>query len=299
VTVGVPTYNRPDGLRRAVESVLAQTYRELDVVISDNASTDGTEAVCRSLAAADDRVRYVRQPHNLGLTENFNFVLSTPRTEFVMALADDDRLESDFVERCVAALDTDSSLVAASGAAHYGAAHPALLDLLAEDPAERVRRYFDAVRAGVAFFYGLIRREALDAALPLQNRLAGDWQLCGRLAMQGRMRTVEETWINRSDDGTSASYAGTVRSLGLTAREARHPHLAIATFIYFDIARDAAVYAPLGTARRRRLAAACAFGVLRARPFNIVDDALRPLLSRPRLRSVDHALHTLVRRLEG
>jgi hypothetical protein len=219
-----------------------------------------------------------------------------------MVLADDDWLEATYVEHCLAALDADPGLVLASGGARYhggdGAPVPgAELDLLDPDPARRVLRYFAQVRDNVTI-YGLIRRSALTPLLPMQNRLAGDWLLCGRLAMTGRIRTISSTWVNRSVSGTSSSYALTVRSMGLTAREERHPHLAIAGFVYADIARDAAVYAPLGRVRRVALGAACALAVLRTRPFNVVEDAIAPLLRRPRLRVLNRALRPVARRLQ-
>jgi GT2 family glycosyltransferase len=302
VTVGVPTYNRAGSLARALESVLAQTHADLELVVSDNASTDGTPATCAAFAERDDRVRVLRQPRNLGLTENFNRLLREAAGEIVMVLADDDWLEPTYVEHCLAALDADPGLVLASGGARYhgdglAPAAGAEVDLLDDDPERRVRRYFERVRDN-ATIYGLIRREALQRVLPMQNRLAGDWLLCGRLAMLGRVRAVGSTWVNRSVSGTSSSYARTVRSMDLTAREARHPHLAIASFVYADIARDAAAYAPLGPSRRRRLGLACALAVLRARPFNAFEDALRPLLSRPRLRWIDRALRPIVQRLQ-
>ena len=78
----------------------------------------------------------------------------------------------------------------------------------------------------------------------------------------------------------------------------RHPHIAIARFIYADIAHESPVYAPLGR-RRRTVALAAVRGVLRTRKLNVLDDALRPLLARPRLHSLDRALHTLAQRLQG
>jgi hypothetical protein len=300
--VGVPTYNRAASLRRALESVLAQTHADLEVLISDNASTDETPELCAEIAARDPRVRVIRQAQNIGLTANFNALLGAAAGEFVMVVADDDWLEPTYVEHCLAALDAAPGLVVASGGARYRGGDGATvtgaeMDLLDADPARRVWRYFGHVRDN-ATIYGLMRHSALPAVLPMQNRLAGDWLLCGRLAMTGRIRTVGSTWVNRSATGTSSSYARTVASMGLTAREARHPHLAIAQFIYADIARDAAVYAPLGAAPRRLLGLTCALAVLRTRPFNVVEDALAPLLRRPRLRWINRALRPVARRFQ-
>lgn len=300
--MGVPTYNRAASLRRALESALGQTQAEIEILISDNASTDETPELCAEIAARDRRVRVIRQAENVGLTANFNALLTAAAGEFVLVLADDDWLEPTYVEHCLVALDADPGLVLASGGARYHGGNGAPvsgveLDLLDPDPARRVLRYFAHVRDNVTI-YGLIRRSALTPLLPMQNRLAGDWLLCGRLAMTGRIRTVRSTWVNRSVSGTSSSYALTARSMGLTAREAQLPHIAIAGFVYADIARDAPVYAPLGPARRRALGAACALAVLRTRPFNLIEDAIAPLLRRPRLRVVDRALRPLARRLQ-
>lgn len=300
--MGVPTYNRAASLRRALESVLAQTHADLDVLISDNASTDETPELCAEIAARDPRVRVIRQAENVGLTANFNALLGVAAGEYVMVLADDDWLEPTYVEQCLAALDADPGLVLASGGARYhgGAGAPVAgveLDLLDPDRARRVLRYFANVGDNVTI-YGLIRRHALTPLLPMQNRLAGDWLLCGRLAMTGRIRTISTTWVNRSVSGTSSSYALTARSMGLTAREERHPHLAIAGFVYADIARDAPVYAPLGAVRRRALGAACALEVLRTRPFNVIEDAIAPLLRRRRLRWIDRVLRPVAQRLQ-
>jgi len=70
VSIGIPTYNRAAGLERAVASVLGQTHRELELVISDNASTDNTPELCARLSASDARVRFLRQPFNRGPTAN-------------------------------------------------------------------------------------------------------------------------------------------------------------------------------------------------------------------------------------
>jgi glycosyltransferase involved in cell wall biosynthesis len=302
VTVGVPTFNRAASLRRSLRSVLDQTHADLELLISDNASTDETAELCADIAARDPRVRLIRQAENIGLTANFNVLLEAAAGELVMILADDDWLESTYVEHCLAALDADPGVVLASGGARYhgggGAPVPGVaMDLLDADPVRRVRSYFAGVRDNVTI-YGLIRRSALTPLLPMQNRLAGDWLLCGRLAMTGLIRTVDSTWVNRSASGTSSSYALTVRSMGLTAREARHPHLAIASFVYADIARDAPVYARLGPVGRRRLGAACALAVLRTRPLNVIEDEIAPLLRRRRLRWVDRTLRPLAQRLQ-
>src|SRR5262245_14062805 len=93
VSIGLPTYNRASMLPRAIESVLAQTHANIELVLSDNASTDETETICREAQARDPRINYIRQAVNIGLIANFKFVLREARGAFFMWLSDDDWLE--------------------------------------------------------------------------------------------------------------------------------------------------------------------------------------------------------------
>ncbi len=104
VSIGVPTRNRAASLRRSLESILAQDYSPIEVVISDNCSDDDTEQVCREIAAADARVRYVRQPRNIGLYGNHNFCMDAARGEFLCLFHDHDRYDSRIVSEYVAFL---------------------------------------------------------------------------------------------------------------------------------------------------------------------------------------------------
>lgn len=102
VTVGVPCYNRPALLRRALSCLLEQTYRNLDIIVSDNCSPDDqVREVVEDFAAHDSRIRYFRQKENIGLTANHNFVLNQARGEFFMWVHDDDVIPAEYIEKCV------------------------------------------------------------------------------------------------------------------------------------------------------------------------------------------------------
>lgn len=102
VTVGIPTYNRPDLLREAIESVLSQTFSEFRLVISDNASDAGTRGVVESFT--DPRVEYNRSNQNVGMVGNFNRIIELADTEFLMILPDDDLLYPDYLTSAMEAL---------------------------------------------------------------------------------------------------------------------------------------------------------------------------------------------------
>jgi glycosyltransferase involved in cell wall biosynthesis len=90
VTVLIPTYKRPEKLKRAVASVFNQTYQDFKIIISDNASGDDTENVVKSLINTDSRIEYFKQNINIGMNENFNFLVSKVNTPFFCLLSDDD-----------------------------------------------------------------------------------------------------------------------------------------------------------------------------------------------------------------
>ncbi|WNC85999.1 glycosyltransferase family 2 protein [Thermosynechococcus sp. QKsg1] len=97
VSIGMPVYNGAKFIREALDSLLAQTFTDFELIISDNASTDETEAICREYAAKDKRIRYVRQAQNLGAMANFKYVLDEARGEYFMWAAHDDLWESDYL----------------------------------------------------------------------------------------------------------------------------------------------------------------------------------------------------------
>ncbi|MGH2351068.1 MAG: glycosyltransferase family 2 protein [Chloroflexota bacterium] len=101
----IPAYNRSVYLRQAIESVLAQTYRDFELLVVDDCSTDDTAAVATTAAAHDPRVRYVRNPHNLGMVGNWNRCLDLARGEYVGILHHDDAYLPTMLEATVGVLD--------------------------------------------------------------------------------------------------------------------------------------------------------------------------------------------------
>ena len=105
VSIGMPVFNGEVFIRPAIESLLAQTFTDFELIISDNASSDGTEAICRELAATDSRIHYVRQKNNLGMFPNFKFTRDKARGEFFMWAAADDLKHPEFLRFSVAVLE--------------------------------------------------------------------------------------------------------------------------------------------------------------------------------------------------
>ncbi|MGI8983239.1 MAG: glycosyltransferase family 2 protein [Acidimicrobiales bacterium] len=267
VTVGIPTYNREQGLVRAVESVLAQTHVPIDLVICDNASTDGTAQLCAELAARHPNIRYVRQDCNVGATGNFNRVFSEARGPYFMWLGDDDWIDVGYVAACLAALEADPSRALVAGTPVYHRAdevvrHGVVMNLDASRPAERVGGYFSLVEEN-GIFYGLARTEVLQKAMPLPNEMGGDWFVVARLAFLGGICTLPTVAVHRAIGGATRSLRHVAESAGLGRFQAAAPQLALAGLAARDIGWRSPVYAGLPAMERAALAARCSATVTR------------------------------------
>lgn len=111
ISIGMPVYNGERFLRAALQSILEQSLSDFELIISDNASTDGTAAICREFAAADPRIRYHRQPHNIGGAANFNFLLAQARGRYFKWAACDDVCQPSLLQLCLNALERDRGAV--------------------------------------------------------------------------------------------------------------------------------------------------------------------------------------------
>ena len=112
VSVGVPTYNRPDGLRLTLQCLMNQTYPNLEIIVSDNCSTGvEVEQLMHKVMKGETRIRYFRQNRNIGAVSNFEFVLNEATGKYFIWVADDDLCESGFIEKLVDCMENHPDLV--------------------------------------------------------------------------------------------------------------------------------------------------------------------------------------------
>lgn len=110
VQIFIPTFNRSAKLARAIQSALAQTFRELEVVVLDNHSEDDTPAVVATLMAAEPRITYIRREQNIGMVPNFNSIRTLVTADFFSVLTDDDTYESCFIETALFCFRKDARI---------------------------------------------------------------------------------------------------------------------------------------------------------------------------------------------
>jgi glycosyltransferase involved in cell wall biosynthesis len=210
ISVGLPVYNAADRLSDVVHSVLGQDHEDVELVISDNASTDGTEDVCRELAAKDDRIVYHRQPENRGILNNFVTAMRTARGEYFRWIGDDDRLEPSCLSVGLAAFQADPRVILVTNQMGYEDADGSVSTapyhgrgLGSDDPVERfseMLRLLNESHLEIDPLYGLMRRDRV-LAIPRRNMLREDEVFATKLALAGPWAHVNQVlaYRNRSN----------------------------------------------------------------------------------------------------
>ena len=111
ISIGLPAYNGELFIRKRLDSVLAQTFENFELIISDNASTDGTALICEEYAKKDKRIRFIRQKKNMGANWNFNYVLLEAKYEYFVWAAVDDVWFPKFLEENIKVLQSQDNYV--------------------------------------------------------------------------------------------------------------------------------------------------------------------------------------------
>ncbi len=106
VSIGMPVYNGTQFIAKAIDSILAQSFSDFELIISDNASTDATQQICEEYAKREPRIRYSRLPENIGAARNYNRVFEMSSGTYFKWAAHDDVLHPDFISRCVRAFES-------------------------------------------------------------------------------------------------------------------------------------------------------------------------------------------------
>ena len=211
VTIGLPVFNGEKYLAQAVDSILAQTFEDFELLISDNASTDGTPEICEHYVKADKRVQYFRNKVNLGAAPNFNGLVPKARGMYFKWAACDDLLEPDFLRACIEALDTSpdavlsfSDVVVIDAEGEQIKLDHGWKEVKSPNPRVRFRRL---VRPhGCREIFGVIRLNDLRRTRLILGAFHGDGVLLAQLGLLGSfVRVPELLFRSRSHSEQSAS----------------------------------------------------------------------------------------------
>jgi glycosyltransferase involved in cell wall biosynthesis len=212
LTIGLPVYNGEKYVAESLDALLGQTYADFELIISDNASTDGTADICHRYVQQDPRVRYIRQPKNIGLAPNHNVVVEQARGELFKWASNDDLYARDLVERCIDALDkypdvvlvhSWTAMVNDSGVVTKAFKYP--LNTASPRTPERFRSLlFDT---GGDDDYGVIRIAALRRTAMKESYHHADRTIIAELALHGRFYQVPDWLYFRRDHDDRAERA--------------------------------------------------------------------------------------------
>jgi hypothetical protein len=221
ITIGMPVYNGEPFLPQALDSLLAQDYPHFELILSDNASTDRTEAICREYQSRDQRIRYIRHAENRGSPWNFAFVAREAQGDYFAWAAHDDLWHPSFLRKCAAALNanpeallccTEINFIDAQGAPsiHYPAYQN--IETLGMSPVERIHALLSL--PGWFAIYGLMRREVLAKISLGLNAYAWDVILLLEILLLGpNVKVPEPLFTFRViEPKTAAQYAQIFRS---------------------------------------------------------------------------------------
>lgn len=197
VSIGLAVYNGETFLAEAIESILAQTYRDFELIISDNASTDQTAQICQKYAAQDKRIRYHRNKTNIGGANNENLTLTMAKGKYVRLAAHDDKCAPELLQRTVDVLEANPDVVLCYTATNLIDESGKLLDVsklgkgTAKNPYQRFRELIFRDHFCEST-YGLIRTETLRKIELQKNYIDSDRIFLGRLALHGRFYEIPE-----------------------------------------------------------------------------------------------------------
>lgn len=207
VSIGLPIYNAERYLAEAIDSILAQTYTDFELIISDNASTDRTQEICLKYAQRDQRIRYHRNEKNMGGIPNHNLVFKLASGEYFKWAAHDDTIAPEFLASCVEALDqnpdavlcmTKTRLIDEHGNPLRDIEYKKTTDADLPNPARRFRNFLIFNMSG-NFLYGLIRVRGMEQTLLHGNFTSADLVFLAELALYGKYHVVPEYLFFRRD----------------------------------------------------------------------------------------------------
>ena len=220
VSLGLPVYNGERYLEATFEALRSQEFQDFEVIVSDNASEDGTGDLCKRYAAEDARIRYFRNQANIGAAPNFNLTFERARGRYFKWVSHDDLLEPGFLGACVEVLERDPGVVLVhsevdwiDAEGHFLCAYDPDLDDVASPRAPVRFRNLVESRHWCIDVFGLIRRDVLARTPLIASYIGSDRNLLAELALYGRYQRIPEVLFH-SRDHTDRS----IRALNMRER---------------------------------------------------------------------------------
>ena len=266
VTVGITTYNRPDTLRQTINSVIAQTYKNLEIIVIDDCS-DGaaTENVINEFQKRDSRILFYKCEKKKCHVENLNYCANLAKGKFFIWINDDDWIDNFYIERCLKyRLDNPEYILVCGKTRFYRGDEYAfdgkIINVEENSKVKRMLLFLDR-QLGTANSpnFGIIEtKEVLNT--PLKWILGHDNVWLTNLAYLGKIKTLEDVYIHRRLGGTSKSLKKSAKAGNYSYYEINYPFVALWSNIFVDVAWESKALKSLNLLNR--LLIAMAFNVM-------------------------------------
>lgn len=224
VSIGIPTYNRPQELQKAIEALINQSYKNLEIIISDNCSPNLlVEELCREYSKKDTRIKYYRQDENIGMARNGEFVLNKASGQYYIWCMDDDWLSNNFIQDSVDFLLKNPDYSIVFGNMNF---YNLEYSLIRKCPQisfdneyfqDRMLEYCkSAISSSLSF--GLTKTVLMQEAYTTKMRLPEDWIFMIKTLFFGKGKYLPKISYNALNNGSSKDIDGLKKAFNL-------PHL--------------------------------------------------------------------------
>jgi len=226
ISIGLPVYNGQRYIRQSLNSLLAQDYKNFELIISDNGSTDETQQICLEYAKRDNRIKYYRSETNAGAAWNFNHVFELASGEYFMWTSHDDHFDKRYLSSCLDVLSSSETVVFVGTACQSidGETDKLLFidhgfSTVGLSPKERFMKYKSTIHAGKhigAIFHGLWKCSLMTCRKPIRKVVGCDHILLAELCFKGEFVTIPEKLMVKRWGGASRSHDKNASAMGIT-----------------------------------------------------------------------------------
>lgn len=209
VSIGIPTYNRPEYLKKALDCAINQTYENLEIIVSDNCSKNPeVEKICREYSQNDSRVRYFRQEKNIGMAANGEFVLNTAKGKYYQWCMDDDWLSENYIEEGLKFLEANPDYSIAFGVMNFYNKDYSLdkecqqVSFEENGYLNRIKKYSKtAISSSLSF--GLTTKDLVHKVYSGKSRMPEDWIFMVKILFEGKGKFIKNISYNALNNGCS------------------------------------------------------------------------------------------------
>lgn len=209
ISIGLPVYNNQKLIRKAIQSIIKQSFQDWELIISDNNSSDGTQIVIKELINSDDRIFFYKQKSNIGMYSNFKFVLDKARGKYFHWLAADDLRSDNFLNENISFLERNEAFVASCSKKYFGSINKIQnnntnFSITHKKAFNRVCSLMDNIWQSHSIYYSVVRTSVLKECQFLgEHFLAQDWIVDAHIAKSGKIALQKNSFIIIGEGGVS------------------------------------------------------------------------------------------------